>query len=365
MSTLSLLTRGYITPVKKVVEQVLLTPQHQAILVKTLELPLSKNLTSALGIFQADIIIRSAIVAALADMRANPWLVEYVFASLPQDSLTWKEYGEKDLQQAKKWFMSTNIDVSVLPTFDESKWPKITIELLESKEVESETTLGDIHYDPTEGNDSNWPSLNESPINPVSYTPATGIVVLPIEPDFGIYAGMFLVDRIGESHEIIEVIDGTSFKINPNTVADLTGSSIKSQRPAWTVNLESSSFRETYRLGVHVQGESAHLTWAHSILIFCLQRYKQVLMEARGLERTTFGSSQASRAEWAESENILSKYITLTGYVRQYWPKAIAPNIDGVAVDTADGAGIRVLGSGSIATTGVDPNTQLWKGEDD
>jgi hypothetical protein len=332
--------------------------------VRALELPIPSTLTRIVGIHQSDIIIRSAIVAALADLRANPFLLNYVFASLPQDTLTWKEYGEKDLQQARNWFLRTNIPVSVLPRFDESKFPQITIELVESAEVAPEATLGDVNYETGENstdNSTTWPVLS-SKFTPASYDMETGTVVLPSEPDgISIFAGMYLVDRKGRSHEIHDVTSQSEFSIAPGTIADFRGSVLKGANPGWKVSVESSSFKESYRIGIHVQGEPAHLSWLHSIVQFALLRYKQVLMEGRGFERSTFSSSQISRAEWSEAENVYSRYITITGHVRQFWPKTITQAIDGVQLD-----GLQVGGVGGatvmVEGSGVDPDDALWIG---
>lgn len=334
----------------------------------TLELPLPSTLTDILGIHQSDVIVRSAIAAALADIRANPWLLDYCFASLPQDAITWKEYGEKSVQEAKKWFLSTNIDVAVMPILNESSWPKITVEITNSQEVESEASIGDVNYTPIETNDSSWPALNEQPITPLKYTPSTGIVVLPVEPEFGVFPGMFLVDRNGKPHEILEIIDAVSFRISPMTVADLSKSNIKSRRPAWNINVESSSFKEVLRVGVHVQNEPVHLIWLHSILVFALQRYKEVLMEARGFERSTFGSTQLAQDQRFETENIFSRFLTISGFVRQFWPKAVSRTIDGVEMDGLDGDEYyKLVVSGqnadvSVRDAGEDPDTAPWIG---
>jgi hypothetical protein len=328
-------------------------------LAKTLELPLPATVSRILGIHQSDIVIRSAIVAALADLRANPWLLDYVFASLPQDPLTWKEYGEKDLQAAKKWFVSTEIPVSMTPRLDESHWPQITIELLESTEVVPEAIIGDINYEPVEDNDMTWPALTENFV-PVSYTPSTGIVRLAADCQAWLGPGMFIVDRQGKAHEILEVTDQKTFKINPLTVADFRASVIKSHRPSWKVHVESSSFKESYRIGISCQGETVHLTWLHAIVQFALLRYKQVLLEGRGFERSTISSSQLGLDPKFETENIFTRYITISGYVRQFWPKTVAPVIDGVEFDTlmVSGNGVDV----SVAKTGDDPLQTAWAG---
>jgi len=83
--------------------------------------PLDPSTTSTLGIHQSDVIIRTAIIAALADLRANPWKLDYVFSSLPKDTLTAKSYGEKDIAQAKRWFLSTEIPVTMVPRIDKAK----------------------------------------------------------------------------------------------------------------------------------------------------------------------------------------------------------------------------------------------------
>ena len=332
-------------------------PTETLPLVKSLELPLPATLTRIMGIHQSDIIIRSAIEAGLADLRANPWLLDYVFASLPQDVITWRDYGEKSVQEAKKWFVNTHIPVSVMPRLDESKWPQITIELLESSEVVPETTIGDVNYEPEEENDSTWPALTPQ-FTPVSYVPSTGLVKLAAAPEAWMAKGMYIVDRQGQAHEIIDVIDDKTFKIDPGTVADFRMATIKGHRPTWKVAVESSSFKESYRIGIHVSGEPVHLTWLHAIVQFALLRYKQVLMEARGFERSTFGSSQVSLNERIEAENILSRYVTVTGYVRQFWPKAVSRVIDGV--DTT----IQVGGVNKDMTVepSMNPDDMTWVG---
>lgn len=328
-------------------------------LIRTLELPLPETLTRIVGIHQSDIIIRSAIEAGLADLRANPVLLDYVFGSLPQDVLTWKEYGEKDVQQAKKWFLTTHIPVSVLPRINESKWPQITIELLESSEVGPEATIGDVNYDPEEDNDVLWPELTPK-FTPVSYTPSTGIVKLGLPTEAYLGPGMFLIDRQGTAHEILQVIDDTTFKINPLTVADFRNATLKGHRPNWKISVESSSFKESYRVGVHCQNEPVHLTWLHAILQFTLLRYKQVLLEARGFERSTISSTQVSLDQRFEAENILTRFISVTGYVRQFWPKNFAPVIDGVEMDALSVSGQNA--DVSVVPAGIDPLEAAWIG---
>ena len=74
------------------------------------------------------------------------------------------------------------------------------------------------------------------------------------------------------------------------------------------------------------------MTYLHSILVFALLRYKQSLLEARGFERTSLSSSDLRRDDETLPEVLYSRYVTLTGYVRQAWPKSTNPRIGAIQV---------------------------------
>lgn len=349
MNALAMLSRGYISRLQKAVAQVPLTPvEAQSILVKALELPLPPDMTNALGIHQSDIVVRSALVAAIADLRANPWLLDYVFASLPRDPLTMKDYGEREVEQAKKWFLSTNIPVFMNTRSDHATFPCISIGLQESTEAES--TMADVHHQPHEDNDSTWPAL-AGPFTPIKYEVASGTITVEksLAASIIISSGMILVDRFGNQHKVLEVLDDDTFKIKAGTIVDLTDVVLKGNRPAFVTSLESVVYRETYSIGCHVQNEPTHLMYLHSIILFCLLRYKEALLEARGFERSVANSSDLRRNESLGEELTFSRWISLSGYVRQYWPKKTAPKITGVGIEieveeleNLDGIGVKL-----------------------
>jgi hypothetical protein len=332
-------------------------------LVKRLELPLPDALTTkVLGIHQGDIIIKSALDVAMADLRANPSVLNFVWASLPQDPITWKEYGMMELQRAKKWFMDTNIPVKISPIRNEMTLPCIVVTLADSSEATNESTLGDVNpevqFETTYGD---WPALTR-PFTPSSYDPITGIVMMrtkDLPADILISEGMFIVDKTGTPYEILTVYDTVSFKIAPATVADFKGAVLKGHRPAWVTSVESSSFRESYQISVNVGGEPTLTVLLHSVVVFCLLRYKQLLLEARGFERSTFTSSDLKiNQSLPETEPVFTRNINLSGYVRQYWPKIIAPAIDGTVSQE------RVT-DGGTSPAGTNPDDLLWVGEYD
>jgi hypothetical protein len=278
--------------------------------------------TEALGIFQADVIIRTALIAGIKELRANPWLLDYVFASLPADDLTSKEYGDREVQNAKKWILRTEIPIFMKTRLDITQIPAITIELLSSSE--DQATLGDVHYQPSETTEGNWPTL-AGPFGVTKYTPADGVVTIPqsIADDLIVVEGMNLVDRAGVSHPIIETSsERTQFKIAKNLQSDFSNAYIKSESPVNVTTLESVVHREVYRIGCHVQSEDTYLSYLWSVVVFVLNRGKQRLFEARGFERMQTSSSQfTDNNRLPTTEPGYSRFIDVTGYVRQYWPK--------------------------------------------
>jgi hypothetical protein len=317
--------------------------------------------TEALGIAQTDILIRTAIIAAIKDIRENPFLLDYVFRSLADDTLTNDIYGEKEIAQAKKWILSTDFPVFMSTRLDEVKLPAISINLMES--AEAEETHSDTHYVTHEDADADYPIIL-GPFSPKSYTPTTGFMVIPSNstPSVAIEAGMSVIDSNGVGHVITDVIDDFTFTIEPNTVANFSKALIKNIDGSLTVTLESMSFRETIQVGCHVQGESFYLTYLHSLLVFILAgRYKQALLEARGFERSTISSSQFLKNDALGVENAYSRFINITGYVRQYWPKFIGTKT--TKVDSS-GTGISFGIAGSNGPPGINDSGNIQTDED-
>lgn len=313
--------------------------------------------TKTTGMFQGDLLVRGALTAALKDLRANPWLLDFAFAGVPQDGLTVDEYGEADVARAKEWFMRTQIPVRMMPrNSSPPTFPCITVRL--SSEAEAEVTLADINYEPTEYNDEQPPLT--APFDPVSYDPATGIMVLPpqVPAQLVVSAGQLVVDRSGVQHPILDSPDEATAVLAKDVSADFHGAFVVGRKPGSATQIESVSERASFLVGVHVQGEPAHLLYLHSIVKFVLYVYKQALLERRGFERTSFSSSDFERNAAFEDEAVFSRYVTLNGYSRQFWPKGISPTVSGTVVFMA------VSGAGKTSLAQV-PSESLFIGDGD
>ncbi len=320
--------------------------------------------TKALGIHQSDVVIRSAIIEGIADLRRNPWLLDYVFASLAQDDLTKKAYGNSEIGQAKKWFLKTDIPVFMDTRIGNAKLPAITIGIQES--TEDEKTHGDVHYEVSEETEAEWPLL-AGPFLPLSYVAATGVMTIPtaVTDELVLAPGMFVIDGGGEAHEILDValnedVSPPAYQVflAAGTVSDFRNAAIKGSKPKLITTLESMSFRETYSIECVVDSQVIHATYLHSILVFILLRYKQALLEARGFERSVISSQRLQAYKGTENELGFTRMLSITGYVRQYWPKSVDGRVDQLATG---------MTAGIAGSTGdlVDTGDQLWDTEQD
>lgn len=325
---------------------------------------ISRNLgsmTNTSGIFQSDVIIRTMLVKALEDLRKNQWLLDYIFVSLAKDTTTLEEYGQKQMAEAKRWFLKTNVSVYHTLSLTAPEFPAITVSLVESGQADKQ--LGDVHYEVQEPTDqiSTPDPVVAGPFIPDSYDALTGTLEVPaaIAETVFLAEGMFIEESNGIRHRISEVLDDTTVIIE-GPPGDFNGAKVRYGTPAYMVDLESCQMKESYLLGVHVNGPPLYLVILHSIVVFCLLRYNQSLLEARGFENMTFGSTDFSRLQVPDMEANYSRYINVTGFVRQYWPKAVNQTVQSI------GSVIRVTGAAHVPVEpGVAVNDLSWIGDQD
>jgi hypothetical protein len=66
------------------------------------------KLPEAKGIHPSDFILRTAMLAALQDMRDNPALLDWVFAACGRPADEGRVPG-KQIQEGKQWFLNSKI----------------------------------------------------------------------------------------------------------------------------------------------------------------------------------------------------------------------------------------------------------------
>jgi len=312
--------------------------------------------TEATGIFASDLLIRHAILQGFKELRANDWLLDFVCQGLKQDLLTKDIYGQKEIDALRNWFLRTNIPVICYGRLGDVEAPSVTINLQNSDE--DQNTIGDIHYTPQEDVEGlPWPDLSDH-FSP-SFVPATGVVTVPVSVTADIFPGMVIIDAQGRPHEILTVESDRVFTIASGTPIDFRGATLRAGSPNTIQTLESALFKETYLIGCNVNGEPLQLIFLHSIICFVFLWGRETLLEGRGFEKSSFTSSDFAKNMSYDQENIWTRYVTLTGSVRQCWPKRRFAKITGLKTR------IRPIGSRLLPPDSQPPADQSWIGEDD
>lgn len=319
---------------------------------------ITPGFTQTNGIWQGDVIVRTGIMQGLRELRKNPELLDYCFASLPRDELTALEYGKATVDKAREWFKNTDIAVRMNIAINSPKLPCISIEQQQASEAEA--TLGDVHYTPYETDDSDWPNATAA-FSATSYDIDTGRVGIPtaITNSTLIFPGMVIQDRKGNELTILGTYDESTVVIDPIPDIDLSVCVLKYARPANIRSLESLEFKGTFAIGCHVQGEPEQLIWLSSILQFILLRYKEQYFEARGFERSTLSVTGMVRDPNWEVENVYTQYTQMSGFYRNYWPKRFGLRAQGVIIQP-----LEILG-GTETPGNPDLSQEAWIMEDD
>lgn len=295
-----------------------------------------------MGILAVDLLLKSMLEFALADLRANPWLLDDVFSGLATDPLMRAEYGWKEVEAAKKWFLGVEIPVLLQHRVgDKPPIPCIGIAYNPGREREDRASLADDGS--IEEVESGKILKIYSNFTPESYNPNTGEMVFPdgITTDV-LSAGQFVVTQDGKAFKISKVKSGAKFIIAKDLQEDFTSCYIAPGSSLYNVHREQTFHQETYTVGAHAQSNPAHTMWLWQIIFYSLMRYKEVALEARGFELSTVDYSALERNQDFPVENVFSRYLNVTGVVEASWIKFRARRFDNAVIKVVicDGDGV-------------------------
>ncbi len=293
-------------------------------------------------IFQGDVIIRNTILEGLKQLRAQPFLIEDIFQQFACDETLIKEYGYKEIQRAKDFLLSNEIEVVMRHRNDNTKYPYVSIALMDSREKEDRSFLSDTgpdtqDFDPKE---VDMPiDFVIGPFSPAAYDQVTGEITLPEELNtLNVVAGQAVADPVsGKAVIIQEIKDDKTIVINPSQSFEFNKLAVVPQFFFYKSRRGLTYFRERYQIGCHIHGEPYQLLYLHSAIIFILMRNREDLLERRGFELSTFSSSDIVDAEHFDgAENAYSRFITLEGDVELSWPIEVGRLIEGTVLRDPD-----------------------------
>ena len=327
------------------------------------------------GIFQGDIIIKTAIDLVIEDMRKNSWLIDHMLEDLAISPYLAEKYGQKQIDACKEWIANNQIDVYMRLRDDKDRTPFVSITMGSSNEKSDMKTEGDL----SPYTKALYPNKIGRPIPyvvkpfvPTDYNEITGELSVPDDVDLSkVGANMILVNPANGSGYVIKGIASTGLFIEPNQVVNATEMGIVPQFQFYEARIERSFFEETYNIECHAHGDPQTLMWLWSIVLTGLLRYRQSLLEANGFAESVIQSGPPGLNESMSTEGgekVYSRQIILTGQVQNTWIKAPHRVIETIGIKKVDCdnyvGGIRIL-SNLNSPSFIDPSQQLWTTDND
>jgi hypothetical protein len=324
-----------------------------------------------MGIFQGDMIIKTAIELGIEDMRKNPWLIDHMFEDLITSPYLKDKYGQKQIDACKEWFANNKIEFYMALRKDKDKTPCITISMGNSPEKQDMKTMADQSTETV----LLMPNTIGKPIPyvvkpfvPLSYDQSTGELAIPgnAPGSDGIAPGMILVDpATGNGYGILEITEA-GILIEADTKLNASKYGIVPQFQVYKARVEHSFFQESYTIGCHAHGDPQNLLWLWSIAMYSIMRYRESLLEASGFTESLLSSSdlqEDSNYGGVEGEEVFRRYITITGQVENSWVKSPRRFIESVALKekTSKGflGGIKIL-SNEDSPAFIDKANEIW-----
>jgi hypothetical protein len=315
-----------------------------------------------------DVVIRSALIEAFRDLKRNPWLLDFAFSYFAADLLTAKEYGQKEIDRYKEWFLGNKVTIAAGTNVNAIEVPHVVI--WPGAQSEAEAITGDINE--TADITIPWPTppVPVAAFTPLSYDSVTGTIGVPADIDLTrIFVGDNVYDRNANKNYAILDIGDQTIVILPGSTPNLTQAQIlRPQAGNMIVKLESITTQDNYTIDVIVPGDAALCLVLHSLVLFCLYRYKEWFLEGRGYERSQYSSTglQGLKSGPNAAQLMWQRSINIVGYVRTFWPKHIGPPIAGLIPGTSSQTGFTVAGGAESDPVALDSaGPRLWTSIED
>jgi hypothetical protein len=322
------------------------------------------------GIFQGDIIIKTAIDLGIEDMRKNPWLIEHMLEDLTQSPYLKEKYGQKQIDACKEWFANNQIDVYMRLRDDRDRTPFVSITMGPSNEKPEMKTEGDL----SPYKKILYPNVIGKPIPyvikpfmPVDYDPNTGAMTVPSSVDLSLVApNMILVNPANGTGYVIQSITASQLFVGKQYEIEATELGIVPQFQFYEARIEQTFFEETYTIECHAHGDMQTVMWLWSIVESALLRYRQSLLEGNGFAESVISSGPPhlnGEMSHPGGEKVYTRSINLSGQVRNTWIKAPHRLIENVSIKEVECdsyvGGIKIL-SNLQSPSFINAQEQLW-----
>ncbi len=293
----------------------------------------------------SDLILLQLFKQGMADIRANPYLLDFIFDQLlvPENDLL-KSYGQREVDRAKRWFMNTAIDVRLAYTMQEIKFPVLAIEMLNQAEMKQYAVLGDVaapvwDSDVSQNEYVIKPRALAGPYPSVNYSLTTGLVTLPTGFDTElIFPNQALLSNKSQEEYLITSINSSvsnAFYIATDIRDDFTNSYIAPAYKTLKVKRNIIQLSESFNFKMLVNGDPGPLVWMHQIVSYLILKYRKTLLEAKNmfLSTITSGPFMQENPESYGGEVVYSRSIMMDSQSEVTWVSSIDEKLEGVVLD--------------------------------
>jgi len=315
-------------------------------------------------IFQGDLRIKAMLTLGFEDIAKNPWLIDSILADTVSDEYMRRFYGTQ-IASCKQWIANNRINIVLSDRDDKLEFPAIEIELGTSNEKSELKHMGDLSYQSVRLMPNNINKPISFVLNPTagSYNPSSGVFTFSTPVD---------LNNVSPKMILVNPSNGNGYIIQSVTMANqvnlLTGLSIPTanygiipEYQFYEAKIGHSFFQEPYRI-VCSGLDQQTLLWLHSIAVYSLLRYRQVLLEKAGYAESLISSSKMypnpDRSDSAQT--IWSRDITLTGQIENRWIMEPHRILENVAIGNGNGleGGVKIISN--ITDTFEDLSTVNW-----
>ena len=127
---------------------------------------------------------------------------------------------------------------------------------------------------------------------------------------------------------------------------------------------ERAISQETYNIGCHTHGDPSTAIFLFSVVKYSLYRYRESLLEHENFQLTTLQASEMIQNSAFDTENIYSRFITMTGQCEESWMKTPYRIIEATELSTQDDMpAIKILSQ--KAPDSIIPTEKVWITVDD
>ena len=295
-----------------------------------------------MGILATDVLIKTMIEAALADLRKNNWILDDIFDGLANDPLAKGDFGYKEVERAKEWFLGNAIEVYLSNRIDTPRFPCITVVKLSSREMQERAAMADgFETEDIEPRGITTQAQKILPaFTPKAFDKAKGIVTLPDGVTTSkVLSGQFLVSkRSSKAYIIGQVLTESQFQISANISDDFTEAYIAPPTSLWNLQKELTFLEESFAVGMHAESDLNQAIWLRQLTQYIFLRYREAYIERRGFELSTFNVGSIDiNPHFNGTEMVFTCMMTVSGQVEANFIKYAAPKLQKVR------GGIRII----------------------